>query len=77
MNGENKLRKYREAKGITINRLSILSGVDRKRINQFERETGSIREAPYYMIEALASTLGCRVSDLIQRGYKTVEKKEK
>ena len=74
---ENKLKAQREALGYSINYLSKISDTPRAAIVRYETYTGSIREAPYYRVEALANCLQCKISDIVQKGPTTVGKEFK
>lgn len=61
-----RLKAIREAAGLSQSRLSSLSGVSLRSIQQYEQGAKSINRAAAVSVLRLANALGCRVEDLIE-----------
>ena len=62
-----KLKKIREAKGITQKALAELSGVNQRTVQNFEQGKNDINQAAVIKVYALTKALDCTVEDLIEQ----------
>lgn len=62
-----KLKRIREDRGMTQASLSDKSGVSKRLIQAYEQGYKDINKAQVLTVVRLAETLGCAVTDLIER----------
>lgn len=61
-----RLKKIREAAGLSQNDLAILSGVSKRSIQMYEQRKNDIDKAQGQILYKLAITLGCDIEDLLE-----------
>ena len=65
--GETKLRKIREAKGLSQSELAKLSGVNLRSIQMYEQRNNDIDKAQGQALYKLSAVLGCSIEDLLEK----------
>ena len=68
--GETKLRKTREAKGLSQSELANLSGVNLRSIQMYEQRNNDIDKAQGQTLYKLSAVLGCNIEDLLEKPSK-------
>lgn len=63
---ETKLKKIREAKGISQSKLAELSGVGLRSIQMYEQQKNDIDKAQAKTLYRLSRVLGCEIEDLLE-----------
>lgn len=68
--GETKLKKIREAAGLSQNELAVKSGVSLRSIQMYEQRNNDIDKAQGHTLYKLSVALGCEVEDLLETPMK-------
>ena len=68
--GETKLKKVREAAGLSQSELAKKSGVSLRSIQMYEQRQNDIDKAQGHTLYKLAVALGCDIEDLLERPNK-------
>ena len=68
--GETKLKKIREAAGLSQNDLAVKSGVSLRSIQMYEQRNNDIDKAQGHTLYKLSVALGCEVEDLLETPMK-------
>lgn len=68
--GETKLKKIREAAGLSQNDLAAKSGVSLRSIQMYEQRNNDIDKAQGHTLYKLSMALGCDVEDLMEQPMK-------
>ena len=61
-----KLQERRKAKGLSQSQLAKASGLNVRRIQDYEGGFSDINRAAAISVKALADALGCRMEDLLE-----------
>ena len=64
--GETKLKKIREAAGLSQNDLAVKSGVSLRSIQMYEQRNNDIDKAQAQTLYKISRVLGCSVEDLLE-----------
>ena len=67
MNREIRLKKIREAAGLSQSELAKRSGVNLRSVQMYEQQKNDIDKAQGQILYKLAATLGCDIEDLLER----------
>ena len=70
MEGETKLKKIREAAGLSQNDLAVKSGVSLRSIQMYEQRNNDIDKAQGHTLYKLSVALGCDIEDLLEKPMK-------
>jgi len=66
---KSNLKRIRVMKGFTQQDIAALSGINIKSIASYEQDPEKINKASVETIYQLADSLGCDISDIIERKY--------
>ena len=66
INIETKLKRIREAKGISQSQLALLSGVKKRSIQLYEQKVNDIDKAQAQTLYKLSRVLHCHIEDLLE-----------
>ena len=69
---DTKLKKIREARGLSQQELSDLSGVKIRSIQLYEQKVNDIDKAQAQTLYKLARVLGCNMEDLLEKPEENV-----
>lgn len=64
---ETKLKRIREAAGLSQNELAVKSGVSLRSIQMYEQRNNDIDKAQGHTLYKLSVALGCSIEDLLER----------
>ncbi len=64
--GETKLRRIRESRGLSQTELALQSGVKIRNIQMYEQRVNNIDKAQAHILYKLSRTLGCDVEELLE-----------
>ena len=67
---ETKLKRIRDAAGLSQSELAKKSGVSLRSIQMYEQRKNDIDKAQVHTLYKLAATLGCGIGDLLERPHK-------
>lgn len=63
---DSKLKTIREARGLSQNKLAIISGVNKRSIQLYEQRVNDIDKAQAQTLFKLSRALGCNIEDLLE-----------
>lgn len=66
---KSNLKRLRVSKGFTQQDIAELSGINIKSIASYEQDPVKINKASVETVYSLADSLGCDISDIIERKY--------
>lgn len=66
---KSNLKRVRVSKGFTQQDIAVLSGINIKSIASYEQDPEKINKASVETVYQLADSLGCDMSDIIERKY--------